>query len=70
MEQYIASDGSLWLLECKPKPIPTTVYDWDYWAEDYDGAPDAYDDRHGAVSSRENAISSIEEWIQENAETI
>ena len=44
-----------------PKPIPTRRYDWSYWHDDYDGAPDAFDHRHGDAASVEDCKREIDE---------
>lgn len=51
-----------WRISYEPKPIPTTACDFDWWHDDFDGAPDAGDGRHGAEGTLEAAIDAIHEW--------
>ncbi len=60
MREYIASDGSAWVLHEVCPPVPTTKLDWEWISRDYDGPGD---DRHGNVASEETAIAAIEEYI-------
>lgn len=48
-------------IEYNTKSIPTRSFDWDFWADGYDGAPDSGDIRCGTGSSIEDCIEQIEE---------
>ena len=51
-----------WRISYGPKPIPTTAFDYDWWHDDFDGAPDAGDNRCGSAGSLDDAIEAIHEW--------
>ena len=51
---------NVWWIKHEPKPIPSREFDWHYWHDDYDGAPDSGDDRCGAASSLAAAILAIQ----------
>jgi hypothetical protein len=51
-----------WRISYEPKPIPTTACDYDWWHDDFDGAPDAGDSRCGTAGSPEACIAAIHEW--------
>jgi hypothetical protein len=51
-----------WRISYQPKPIPTTACDYDWWHDDFDGAPDAGDNRCGTAGSMEACIVEIHEW--------
>lgn len=44
-----------------PKPIPLRSDDWDWYHDEYDGAPDSGDRRFGTTNSFEDAIDQINE---------
>lgn len=50
-----------WHILYNPKPIPDRRHDYDWWHEDYDGAPDSRDIRCGTAESAEDARRQIEE---------
>lgn len=52
---------ALWHIQYSPKPIPTDKFDWDFWHDDYDGAPDAKDHRCGSAPSLFEAMEAIRE---------
>jgi hypothetical protein len=49
-----------WHIEHNPPPIPMRNCDWQFWHDDYDGAPDANDNRCGAAASLEEAKMEID----------
>lgn len=50
-----------------PKPVPASLgVDWDWWHDDYDGAPDSNDDRCGCAASLEDAKAAIDDQISED----
>ncbi|MCW1431422.1 hypothetical protein [Novosphingobium sp. JCM 18896] len=51
-----------WCIEYRPKPILPTAWDFDWWHDDFDGAPDAGDTRRGSVGSLEDCLEAIHEW--------
>ncbi len=46
-----------------PKPIPTRAFDWDWWADGYDGAPDSHDPRCGAAATEQAARDEIDDLL-------
>lgn len=48
-----------------PPPIPYRGSDWQYWHDDYDGAPDAHDNRYGHCASEAECHAEIDEWYLE-----
>lgn len=50
-----------WHIEYVPKPIPDRRHDFDFWHDDYDGAPDSGDNRCGTAESVEDALEQIRE---------
>ncbi len=44
-----------------PKPIPLRDHDFDFWHDDYDGAPDGNDPRCGTAESVEACKTAIDE---------
>lgn len=50
-----------------PPPIPVRCADWQWWHDDYDGAPDGNDNRCGHSASLEQAKADIDEMISETA---
>lgn len=49
-----------WHIEYNPPPIPTRACDWQFWHDDFDGAPDANDNRSGSAASLEDAKMEID----------
>ncbi len=64
-QDYTDSHGDLWHIRYTCPPIPTRQYDWEYWHDDYDGAPDAFDPRSGNARTPRACRQAIEEWIYE-----
>lgn len=55
-----------WRIQYEPKPIPVACgVDWDWWHDDYDGAPDSGDRRAGCARSLQAAKDEIDELILE-----
>lgn len=54
-----------YIIEHRRAPVPTTTFDYAYWHESYDGAPDANDNRCGFASSLEEAMAAIDEQIDD-----
>lgn len=50
-----------------PKPVPLPVH-WDFFHDDYDGAPDAFDHRHGVGADVEDCKRKIDEIYEEEEE--
>lgn len=57
-----------WHVRHDPPPIPVRNCDWQFWHDDFDGAPDANDNRSGSAASLEAAKSEIDAWELENGE--
>ena len=60
-----------WWITYDPPPIPTRNCDWQYWHDDYDGAPmygdeGPADNRCGSAASEADAMAEIDAWIEEN----
>lgn len=55
-----------WQIAYDPPPIPARTCDWQFWHNDYDGAPDANDNRSGHAPTLEQAKAEIDAWIEEN----
>lgn len=55
-----------WWIKFDPPPIPVRSCDWQFWHDDYDGAPDAGDARRGTAGSLAEACELIDEWEDEN----
>ncbi|HEY9219508.1 MAG TPA: hypothetical protein VIO94_15785 [Phenylobacterium sp.] len=55
-----------WWIDYDPPPIPTRNCDWQFWHDDFDGAPDGNDNRCGSAASLEDAKAEIDLWIEEN----
>lgn len=53
-------------IEYNPKPIPDSRFDYDFWADGYDGSEDSKDIRSGTGSSIEDCKNKIDEMIQES----
>lgn len=51
-----------WKIIYNPKPIPTSMYDYDVVHEDYDGAPDSDDCRYFTTESIDIAKELIDSW--------
>jgi hypothetical protein len=52
-----------------PKPVPASMgVDWDWWHDDFDGAPDSNDRRCGCSASLEASKADIDEMIEELGE--
>ncbi len=49
-----------WTIDFGPKPIPTRKFDYSFWHDDYDGAPDSFDNRAGTAASVEEAKAEID----------
>ncbi len=49
-----------WTIDFDPKPIPTRKFDYSFWHDDFDGAPDSYDNRAGTAATVEEAKSEID----------
>jgi len=49
-----------------PPPIPIRTHDWQWYHDDYDGAPDGNDHRCGSSGSLEAAKADIDEQIEED----
>lgn len=49
-----------WHIEFNPPPIPTRACDWQFWHDDYDGAPDANDNRCGSAATLDDAKMEID----------
>lgn len=47
------------------RPHPSV--DWDWWHDDYDGAPDSGDNRCGSAADRDACIAEIHEWEDDHA---
>lgn len=41
-------------------------FDWEYWHDDYDGAPDANDHRCGFCKTEADCRKEIAAWIEEH----
>jgi hypothetical protein len=54
-----------WHIYYDPKPIPTHAFDWSFYHDDYDGAPDSNDCRHGYAESIDGCIRDIKEMEDE-----
>lgn len=54
-----------WRIRYDPKPIFSPRFDWNFWHEDYDGAPDAGDDRCGSCGSLSECMDEIAVRIEE-----
>jgi hypothetical protein len=63
MKNYIASDGSKWVIRNISPSIPTRALDWEWHSEEYDGPGD---NRMGHCASNASCIDQIETWILEN----
>ena len=60
-----------WWITYDPPPIPVRTCDWQYWHDDYDGAPmygdeGPADNRCGSAASEADARAEIDAWIEEN----
>lgn len=47
-----------------PPPIPTRIFDWQFYHRDFDGAPDADDIRCGTGATYEDCKNQIDEIEQ------
>jgi len=57
--EYVAKNGTRWIVtEIKQ----SKAFDWEFFAEDFDGAIDSKDDRWGFAPTKEKAIESIENF--------
>jgi len=50
-----------WHIEHDPPPIPVRSCDWQFWHDDYDGAPDGNDRRCGFAGSLAAVVAEIHE---------
>lgn len=57
-----------WHIRHDPPPIPVRNCDWQFWHDDYDGAPDASDNRFGYAPSLDAAKAEIDAWEDEHAD--
>lgn len=55
-------------IEYDPPPIPSRAHDWQWWHDEYDGAPDSHDHRYGSSASLEEAKAEIDAQIEEAEE--
>jgi hypothetical protein len=51
-------------IDYRPKPVPTTALDWQFYADGYDGPGDK---RCGLAGSEEAAKATVDELIEEGA---
>lgn len=65
--EYVFGD---WRIEYRPPPIPIRTMDWQFWHDDYDGAPDGNDLRCGVAASIEAAIAEIHNIEELEAELV
>lgn len=61
-----------WHIRFDPPPIPTRNCDWQFWHDDYDGAPNygdegPADNRCGSAPSLEAAKAEIDLWHEEKS---
>ncbi len=56
-----------WRVYYEPPPIPTRAFDWHWYHEDYDGAPDGNDGRCGSESNFAAALCACDDWEDDNA---
>lgn len=49
-----------WSIAYNPPPIPVRVCDFQFWHDDYDGAPDANDNRCGTAATLDAAKAEID----------
>ena len=54
-----------WRIEPANWVRPSPEADWDWWHDDFDGAPDSNDHRHGFARNLEACISEIHAWEDE-----
>jgi hypothetical protein len=54
-----------WHIEPANWTRPSSMFDWDWWHKDYDGADDANDHRYGSASSSDECIKQIHAWEDE-----
>lgn len=54
-----------WRIYFDPPPIPTRNCDWQFYHEDFDGAPDSGDRRCGSASSFAAALNECDEMEDE-----
>lgn len=59
-----------WWIVYAPPPIPTRNCDWQFWHDDYDGAPTfgdegPADNRCGSAPSLEAAKAEIDDWHED-----
>ena len=59
--QYRSKSGRLYRARCATDPDTTTSNDWNWAADDYDGAPDSGDTRCGTAGSYWACVDQIEE---------
>lgn len=55
----------LWNIEAANWTRPHPSVDWDWWHDDFDGAPDANDHRCGSAKDRDACIEAIHAWEDE-----
>lgn len=55
-----------WWITYDPPPIPVRTCDWQFWHDDYDGAPDAGDSRCGHAPSLEAAKAEVDFMESDN----
>lgn len=53
-----------WIIYYDPPPIPDRRFDWHFYHEDYDGAPDGNDDRHGDGPTLRSCFEQIDNYIK------
>lgn len=49
-----------WRICFDPPPIPVRTCDWQFYHEDFDGAPDAGDNRCGSAASFADALNECD----------
>ena len=63
---YQSKSGKQYHIAYDPPPIPLRMHDWDWAAEDYDGAPDSGDCRCGTAESYLACVEQINELENED----
>lgn len=64
-ERYEGATGTWWITY-DPPPIPIRSHDYQFWHDDYDGAPDSGDTRCGSAPSVGEARSMIREYEEQH----
>lgn len=49
----------------RPKPVPTSAWDWEFAHVDYDWSPDRPDLRNGTAPTLQAALQAIDRQIDE-----